>query len=38
VNVLNPGSKTDMGESSSVHGIEVVVTPVSAPATAGSAR
>lgn len=27
VNVLNPGLKTDMGESSAVHGIEVTVTP-----------
>ncbi|MDH3474954.1 MAG: molybdopterin-dependent oxidoreductase [Rhodospirillales bacterium] len=30
VNILNPGAKTDMGESSSVHGIEVEVTPVAA--------
>ena len=30
VNFLNPGHKTDMGESSSVHGIEVTVTPVTA--------
>ncbi|MCH8280287.1 MAG: molybdopterin-dependent oxidoreductase [Chloroflexi bacterium] len=29
VNVLNPGKKTDMGESTSVHGIEVEVKPVS---------
>ncbi len=28
VNVLNPGIKTDMGESSAVHGVEVLVTPV----------
>ncbi len=28
VNVLNPGNKTDMGESTAVHGVEVVVTPV----------
>jgi len=28
VNFLNPGHKTDMGESSSVHGVEVTVTPV----------
>jgi len=28
VNVLNPGTKTDMGESTSVHGVEVTVTPV----------
>ena len=27
VNVLNPGLKTDMGESSSVHGIEVKIRP-----------
>ncbi len=27
VNVLNPGRKTDMGESSSVHGIEVRIRP-----------
>jgi anaerobic selenocysteine-containing dehydrogenase len=27
VNVLNPGNKTDMGESTAVHGIEVTVTP-----------
>ena len=26
VNVLNPGEKTDMGESTSVHGVEVTVT------------
>ena len=30
VNVLNPGKKTDMGESTSVHGVEVEVKPVSA--------
>lgn len=28
VNVLNPGKKTDMGESTSVHGVEVRITPV----------
>ena len=28
INVLNPGQKTDMGESSSVHGIEVHLEPV----------
>jgi hypothetical protein len=28
INVLNPGMKTDMGESSAVHGIEVMVTRV----------
>ena len=27
VNFLNPGENTDMGESSSVHGVEVTVTP-----------
>ncbi|UCF81844.1 MAG: molybdopterin-dependent oxidoreductase [Acidobacteriota bacterium] len=27
VNFLNPGNKTDMGESTAVHGIEVTVTP-----------
>ena len=27
VNVLNPGVKTDMGESTCVHGIEVLITP-----------
>jgi hypothetical protein len=30
VNVLNPGAKTDLGESSCVHGIEVTVTPIKA--------
>jgi len=28
VNVLNPGKKTDMGESTCVHGIEVSITPM----------
>ena len=28
VNVLNHGAKTDMGESSAVHGVEVEITPV----------
>jgi anaerobic selenocysteine-containing dehydrogenase len=28
VNVLNPGHKTDMGESTCVHGVEVTVTPI----------
>ena len=28
VNVLNPGTKSDMGESTTVHGIEVLVTRV----------
>jgi len=27
VNILNPGDKSDMGESSAVHGIEVRVEP-----------
>ena len=27
VNKLNPGMKTDMGESTAVHGVEVTVTP-----------
>lgn len=37
VNVLNPGHKADMGESSSVHGIEVTVTAaVAAGARAGA--
>jgi anaerobic selenocysteine-containing dehydrogenase len=27
VNVLNPGHKSDMGENTCVHGVEVVVTP-----------
>ena len=26
VNVLNPGEKADMGESTSVHGVEVMLT------------
>lgn len=30
VNVLNPGNKTDLAESSCVHGVEVDITPVSA--------
>ena len=30
VNVLNPGLKSDMGESSSVHAVEVELSPVSA--------
>jgi anaerobic selenocysteine-containing dehydrogenase len=28
VNVLNPGHKADMGESTCVHGVEVTVTPL----------
>lgn len=28
VNVLNPGLKTDMGESTSVHGVEVTIAPL----------
>jgi anaerobic selenocysteine-containing dehydrogenase len=31
VNVLNPGNKTDMGESTCVHGVEIVVTPLAQP-------
>jgi anaerobic selenocysteine-containing dehydrogenase len=31
VNVLNPGHKTDMGESTCVHGVEIVVTPLAQP-------
>jgi anaerobic selenocysteine-containing dehydrogenase len=31
VNVLNPGDKTDMGESTCVHGVEIVVTPLAQP-------
>ena len=31
VNVLNPGHKTDMGESTCVHGVEIVVTPLTQP-------
>ncbi len=29
VNVLNPGHKSDMGESTAVHGVEVDITPLS---------
>ena len=29
MNVLNPGIKSDMGQSSAVHGIEVTVTAAS---------
>jgi anaerobic selenocysteine-containing dehydrogenase len=28
VNILNPGGKTDMGESTCVHGIEVAISPL----------
>ena len=28
VNTLNPGKKTDMGESTAVHSVEVTVTPL----------
>jgi hypothetical protein len=28
VNVLNPGEKTDIGESSAVHGVEAMIEPV----------
>jgi anaerobic selenocysteine-containing dehydrogenase len=31
VNVLNPGHKTDMGESTCVHGVEILVTPLAQP-------
>ena len=33
VNILNPGNKTDIGESSAVHGVEVTITrePVTTP-------
>lgn len=31
VNALNPGRKSDMGQSTSVHGIEVTVSPVTVP-------
>jgi anaerobic selenocysteine-containing dehydrogenase len=30
INVLNPGEKSDMGENTCVHGVEVVVTPLTA--------
>jgi hypothetical protein len=30
VNVLNPGEKSDMGESTAVHSVEVSVTPLTA--------
>jgi anaerobic selenocysteine-containing dehydrogenase len=30
VNVLNPGQKTAMGESTCVHGVEVMITPLAA--------
>ncbi len=33
VNVLNPGSKADMGESTAVHGVEVEIRPQAATAT-----
>jgi anaerobic selenocysteine-containing dehydrogenase len=28
VNTLNPGEKTDMGENTCVHGVEIVLTPM----------
>ena len=28
MNVLNPGRKTDMGESTCVHSVEVALTPL----------
>jgi anaerobic selenocysteine-containing dehydrogenase len=34
VNVLNPGYKSDMGESTAVHGVEVLVRGVAPPAVA----
>jgi anaerobic selenocysteine-containing dehydrogenase len=34
VNVLNPGRKSDMGESTCVHSVEVIVTPLQAAASA----
>lgn len=37
VNVLNPGAKTDLGESSCVHAIEVTVTPLKIPSPATEA-
>ena len=36
VNVLNPGDRPDMGESSAVHGIEVSVHTASSQLTSGS--
>jgi hypothetical protein len=30
VNVLNPGRKSDMGENTCVHSVEVIVTPLAA--------
>lgn len=35
VNVLNPGGKTDMGESSRVHGTEILVSSVTDPSSEG---
>jgi anaerobic selenocysteine-containing dehydrogenase len=32
VNVLNPGNKSDMGESTCVHAVEVTVAPLAASA------
>ena len=32
VNVLNPGEKADMGESTAVHGIEITIAPVNGAA------
>jgi hypothetical protein len=30
VNMLNPGQKSDMGENTCVHGVEVMVRPLAA--------
>jgi hypothetical protein len=35
VNVLNPGQKSDMGENTCVHGVEVIVTRTSSAKSAG---
>lgn len=31
VNALNPGDKTDMGENTCVHGVDIVLTPLPQP-------
>jgi len=36
VNALNPGEKADMGESTTVHGVEVRIRPAAEPSTADS--
>lgn len=38
VNVLNPGARTDMGDSSAVHGVEVRVEPLAGVAGGGGSR